>query len=138
MSKDIKTGIELIAEERQRQIDVEGWTAEHDMEHKTFEMSAAAACYIAKNISKKLEDINHTNQSPLAEFKVYDFGESGFMINNGDRGDRRVRKAGWVNGWPWAAKWFKPSDDPIRNLVKAGALIAAEIDRLQKLFKNGK
>lgn len=28
--------------------------------------------------------------------------------------------------------WWKPSDDPIRNLVKAGALIAAEIDRLQR------
>ena len=34
--------------------------------------------------------------------------------------------------WPWAKKWWKPSPDPIRNLVKAGALIAAEIDRLQR------
>lgn len=34
--------------------------------------------------------------------------------------------------WPWATKWWKPSEDPIRNLVKAGALIAAEIDRLQR------
>lgn len=32
--------------------------------------------------------------------------------------------------WPWDAEWWKPSEDPIRNLVKAGALIAAEIDRL--------
>lgn len=32
--------------------------------------------------------------------------------------------------WPWDKKWWKPSDDPIRNLEKAGALIAAEIDRL--------
>lgn len=32
--------------------------------------------------------------------------------------------------WPWADKWRKPSADPVRNLVKAGALIAAEIDRL--------
>jgi hypothetical protein len=34
---------------------------------------------------------------------------------------------GW---WPWDEKWWKPSPDPIRNLAKAGALIAAEIDRL--------
>lgn len=34
--------------------------------------------------------------------------------------------------WPWHSSWWKPSDDPIRNLVKAGALIAAEIDRLQR------
>jgi len=35
--------------------------------------------------------------------------------------------------WPWEACWWKPSPDPVRNLVKAGALIAAEIDRLQRL-----
>lgn len=34
--------------------------------------------------------------------------------------------------WPWHYSWWKPSDDPIRNLVKAGALIAAEIDRLSR------
>lgn len=34
--------------------------------------------------------------------------------------------------WPWEPKWWKPSDDPIRNLTKAGALIAAEIDRIQR------
>jgi hypothetical protein len=32
--------------------------------------------------------------------------------------------------WPWELDSWKPSDDPIRNLQKAGALIAAEIDRL--------
>jgi hypothetical protein len=37
--------------------------------------------------------------------------------------------------WPWSKKWWKPSSDPIRNLVKAGALIAAEIDRLQRAKK---
>lgn len=36
-------------------------------------------------------------------------------------------------GWPWDKEWLKISDDPIRNLVKAGALIAAEIDRLMRL-----
>ena len=32
----------------------------------------------------------------------------------------------------WALEWWKPSADPVRNLVKAGALIAAEIDRLNR------
>lgn len=32
--------------------------------------------------------------------------------------------------WPWDADWWKPSDDPIRNLAKAAALLVAEIDRL--------
>lgn len=35
-------------------------------------------------------------------------------------------------GWPWEASWWKPTGDPTRDLVKAGALIAAEIDRLQR------
>ncbi len=31
--------------------------------------------------------------------------------------------------WPWDRKWFKPTpDDRVRELAKAGALIAAEID----------
>lgn len=33
------------------------------------------------------------------------------------------------DGWPWAPEWWKPSEDPTRNLVKAGALLAAEVDR---------
>lgn len=33
--------------------------------------------------------------------------------------------------WPWDEEWFKPTTCE-RNLQKAGALIAAEIDRLQR------
>ena len=37
-----------------------------------------------------------------------------------------------VDVWPWA-DGFKPSDgDPIRDLKRAGAFIAAEIDRLKR------
>ncbi|WP_434132178.1 hypothetical protein KIAC18_003965 [Sporomusa sphaeroides] len=33
--------------------------------------------------------------------------------------------------WPWEMRWWKPKPDSrVRELVKAGALIAAEIDRL--------
>ena len=33
--------------------------------------------------------------------------------------------------WPWDKKWWKPTpDDRVRELAKAGALIAAEIDRI--------
>jgi len=31
--------------------------------------------------------------------------------------------------WPWDKKDFHPSHDQLKNLIKAGALIAAEIDR---------
>ena len=82
------TGVELIAAERQRQMDVEGWTPEHDAEHDAGEILDAAICYAVPRFAVKY--------------------------------------------WPWGRQWWKPSDDPIRNLVKAGALIAAEIDRLRR------
>lgn len=40
--------------------------------------------------------------------------------------DRDYRK----HFWPWPKYPFKPSSDRIDELVKAGALIAAEIDRI--------
>lgn len=43
--------------------------------------------------------------------------------------DLAARPGVW---WPWASKWWKPSDDR-RDLVKAGALILAEIERLDRL-----
>jgi hypothetical protein len=43
----------------------------------------------------------------------------------------------WVNMfWPWGQEWWKPGD-PVRNLAKAGALIAADIDRRLRI-KNQK
>ena len=93
-SKDPMNGIERIAAERQRQIEREGWTPEHDDEHRNGEMAAAAACYA-------LAGIPHW-----------------------------AREQAIANFWPWDTKWWKPdSNDDIRDLEKAGALIAAEIER---------
>lgn len=95
----MKKGIELIADERARQISSEGWTAAHDAEHSRGEINQAAQCYCA-----------------AAELQINGVGDC--------VGDT-------PGGWPWDYEWWKPSDDPVRNLVKAGALIAAEIDRIQ-------
>lgn len=41
--------------------------------------------------------------------------------------------------WPWEKQWWKPTpDDRVRELAKAGALIAAEIDRLQRRARDGR
>ena len=37
--------------------------------------------------------------------------------------------------WPWAMEWWKPSYGR-RDLVKAGALILAEIERLDRMVPN--
>lgn len=39
--------------------------------------------------------------------------------------------------WTWNYKWWKPTpEDRIKELVKAGALIVAEIERLQRKEKH--
>ena len=35
------------------------------------------------------------------------------------------------NLWPWAQEWWKPTTRR-RNLIKAGALIVAELERLER------
>jgi hypothetical protein len=37
--------------------------------------------------------------------------------------------------WPWHPSWFRPSPDPRRNLVKAGALYLAEAERYDREHK---
>lgn len=96
-----KTGIELIAEERQRQINVEGWTSASDSRYDNGELAAAAISYAAPQ--------------NIRSCKVA-------------RNDR----VGIPLYWPWNEKWWKPTpENRVRELQKAGALIAAEIDRLQ-------
>lgn len=104
--EDATTGADLIAAERQRQIEEEGWTARADDQYGHAELTRAALSY-AETACEQI--------SPH-------FG--GLAPDHLDLYTR--------TDWPWLSDWWKPSDDPIRNLVKAGALIAAEIDRLAR------
>ena len=106
-------GVELIAQERERQITEEGFTAAHDDEHNNFSLASAAACYASPDL--------------IFVEKRFD-GEVHF-----------------VDPWPWGAKrdkrringalhgntpFARSHDERVRQLTIAGALIAAEIDRL--------
>lgn len=102
----MKTGIELIALERLRQIEAEGWTPEHDAMHDKGELAEAAAYYA----------ITPGQRAWLDNSELF------ISANNGLG----------TSMWPWRPEWFKPSpNDRVKELTKAGALIAAEIDRLQ-------
>jgi hypothetical protein len=102
-------GVERIGRERARQISEEGWTLEHDdAENSEGELAEAASCY-----------------ADLAAFQAM---ASKAGHSRGIKPDKRRPL-----GWPWTITRWKPSPDPIRNLEKAGALIAAEIDRLVRL-----
>lgn len=119
-----KTGIELIAEERKRQIEVEGWDNLHDEDHDLMQLSGAAGCYIANALNK-------WHGKEKTRFQWYREPEVDIFVNSGDRGDRTLSKGKWVDGWPWENEWDKrEKHDKIRSLVIAGALIAAELDRL--------
>ena len=98
-----KSGAQLNALERNRQTLVEGWSPEHDDQHKNGELSLAGASYAA--LAGGLARHPEINISSITAPRQ----------------------------WPWEANWWKPSSDNIKNLVRAGALIAAEIDRLQRL-----
>lgn len=91
-----KGGIALIATERVRQRAIEGeyYTDDHDDEHSHEELAELAALYA----------------TPAS-----------------------IRKACSDHMSDDVVDWFKPSSwDRIRELIKAGALCAAEIDRLQR------
>lgn len=54
----MKTGIELIAEERQRQIDVEGWSKDHDKGHAKGVLGRAGSCYESAQDENAVKPIN--------------------------------------------------------------------------------
>lgn len=91
----VPSGLDLIAQERKRQVEAEVWTPEHDNRNTSGELAIAAACYAMHSAWKQDAGI------PLI--------------------------------WPWEDANWKPKD-PISDLVRAGALIAAELDRILRLL----
>lgn len=88
-----------ILAERKRQVEVEGYDAEHDRNNSVTPttLGNAAIAYIASSWPPFISE----NDRPPAT-------------------------------WPWPRKWWKPKDRR-SNLVRAGALIAASIDRYDAL-----
>lgn len=54
------TGIELIAKERQRQIEQEGWTAEHDSQHTAGELLQCACYYFPGQVGYQVAETPQT------------------------------------------------------------------------------
>lgn len=96
-------GVTAIAQERRRQIEGERFDPTADQQYHQGELARAAACYV------RLEAM----RSVAATVP-------------GTAVDDRVPPE-----WPWARCWWKPKDRR-SNLVRAGALIAAELDRMDR------
>lgn len=103
MDYDTKAARDVLAE-RLRQVTEEGWTAEHDDRHDSGEIAIAAACYAIHGVG------GDVSMWP------------------------RAAKLGLWGAlrWPWDWSWWKPKDRR-RDLVRAGALIIAEIERLDRI-----
>ena len=73
----------------------------------------------------------HDDEHFMGEMSAAAICYAELSVNEEIRGDTPslTLAAQW---WPWDAEWFKPTNDPVRNLVKSAALLAAEIDRLQR------
>jgi hypothetical protein len=95
--------------ERERQKSAEGWTPDHDDEHGNGELARAAACYA------HAAGLNPSARAFLED--APDYAGEHMVIT------RRL--------WPWDRSWWKPKDRR-RDLVRAGALIIAEIERLDR------
>lgn len=88
--------------ERKRQVEEEGWTPGHDDQHRDGSMALAAAVYALIGSS----DGRH-------------------------RGDNEQTPSITEILWPWDWSWFKPKSRRC-NLIRAAALLLAEIERLDR------
>jgi hypothetical protein len=115
-----------IRAERVRQMNVEGWTEAHDDKHSRGDMAMAAACYAIKSA--------HWGSSPLAS--TYEYPIEATIVGQGPGPIRRHFTVGTIDViamlWPWGGDWWKPKDRR-RDLVRAAALIVAEIERLDRI-----
>lgn len=113
---DDRSGAQRIVDERQRQLVDEGHTPQHDDRYRKGQLAAAAACYAC----------------PVQLFTMV----------------QRAGSVEFVDPWPWDDEYDKRPrvrgavdrgsqtlEGRVRELEKAGALVAAEIDRLLREIK---
>lgn len=107
--KPFGEGLAAIVTERVRQIFSEGFTVEHDASHKDESMATVAALYAAP---EEIYVLDHSTSESECGPPNYTFKDP----------------------WPksWDNSWDKRGEhDRVKQLAVAGALCAAEIDRLK-------
>lgn len=103
---DLSAAMRDVWRERKRQIESEGWTPEHDDAHSNGALAQAAGVYA-------LAAGSHDYRWVLKGLPVNDYLAAAMKL------------------WPWHKSWWKPKDRR-RDLVRAAALIVAEIERLDR------
>lgn len=105
-----------IAAERRRQIEREGWTAEHDDEHVDGSLAAAAACYALPKVTNWRIQRDRHDVGRSVDEEIWNTVYTSVPLE-----------------WPesWHGTHWKPKDRR-RDLVRAAALIVAEIERIDR------
>ncbi|WHP06960.1 hypothetical protein QLH32_05700 [Acinetobacter corruptisaponis] len=105
MSKLSKAINDVLAE-RERQINKEHYSNEHDDEYKANELLRASVCY-ADNVVRR------------------------GWVHNSSFGPDVYQSEEAPDLWPWDLDFWKPKS-PRKDLVRAAALLIAEIERLDR------
>lgn len=128
-SAQVKAWTDVLAE-RRRQVEAEGWTPAHDDEHDKGEMAGAAAVYALHGATYKPWQPPEPKGFEAVREARKEASKSLGTLKSA-LASMRAKNPAPPRCWPWHIDWWKPSD-PRRNLVKAGALILAEIERLDR------
>ncbi|WP_064033922.1 hypothetical protein [Methylosinus sp. R-45379] len=104
MTEELSPAVRDIIAERRRQVDIEGWTPAHDDKHIDRSLAMAAASYAIPPNRREMKFHLHDRARPMVPAT-----------------------------WPisWSPSWWKPKSHR-RDLIRAGALIVAEIERLDR------
>jgi len=99
-----------VLEERRQQLTREGWSHKHDDKYTEGELVRGAVSYALNAIGQP------------------DYVEALELIDGHAKAHRQVLVP---RHWPWSRRWWKPKD-PRADLVRANALLVAEIERLDR------
>ena len=101
--------IDDVVAERQRQINAEGWNEAHDDQHGDRSLALAGVCYARQ------------------------YADRSWLLDASADGAERYKADEPPDDWPdsWSVEWWKPKN-PRRDLVRAAALLIAEIERLDR------
>jgi len=108
--------------ERMRQVNAEGWTPEHDDEHTDGSLALAAIVYADPTSARTDRHTDYRDDGRSAGETIL------------------VPLVSYVPAlWPpnWAGWWYKPKTRR-QNLVRAAALLVAEIERLDRSSQSAK
>ncbi|HDS1829553.1 TPA: hypothetical protein UMZ03_001368 [Stenotrophomonas maltophilia] len=124
MTTALQTALGLIADERHRQIDEKGYSAEHDDEHAQEELAAAAAFYLLPSWMN--QDVVSVDANGAMEISPLQQLVAGSAFN--------------PSAWEGLTRLEDdPEDDVdirIQNIVRGLALGTAELERLLRLRDN--